>query len=89
MDKKYEDYSFENDLGYDEYLWYRDHPEEAKKEADSRQIEDLGLSARVLKALQEGGIKTISDLSGKSEEDIESIKGIGEKAAKEILKSLR
>ena len=63
--------------------------EEAKKEADSRQIEDLGLSARVLKALQEGGIKTISDLSGKSEKDLEDIKGIGEKAAKEILKSLR
>ena len=34
MDKKYEDYSFENDLGYDEYLWYRDHPEEAKKEKE-------------------------------------------------------
>ena len=63
--------------------------EEAKKEADSRQIEDLGLSARVLKALQEGGIKTISDLTGKSEKDLEGIKGIGEKAAKEILKSLR
>ena len=34
MDKKYEDYSFENDLGYDEYLWYRDHQEEAKKEKE-------------------------------------------------------
>ena len=34
MDKKYEDYSFENDFGYDEYLWYRDHPEEAKKEKE-------------------------------------------------------
>jgi len=63
--------------------------EEAKKEADSRQIEDLGLSARVIKALKEAGIKTISDLSGKNEKDLESIKGIGEKAAQEILKSLR
>lgn len=34
MDKKYEDYNFENDFGYDEYLWYRDHPEEAKKEKE-------------------------------------------------------
>ena len=34
MDKKYEDYSFENDLGYDEYIWYRDHPEEGKKEKE-------------------------------------------------------
>ena len=32
MYENYEDYSFENDLGYDEYLWYRDHQEEAKKE---------------------------------------------------------
>lgn len=63
--------------------------EEAKKEADSRQIEDLGLSARVVKALTESGIKTISDLSGKNEKDLEGIKGIGEKAAQEILKSLR
>ena len=63
--------------------------EEAKKEADSRQIEDLGLSARVEKALQEAGIKTISDLSGKNEKDLQGIKGIGEKAAQEILKSLR
>lgn len=63
--------------------------EEAKKEADSRQIEDLGLSARVVKALKEAGIKTISDLSGKNAKDLESIKGIGEKAASEILKSLK
>ena len=35
MDKKYEDYSFEKDLGYDEYLWYRDHPKEAQKEREA------------------------------------------------------
>lgn len=63
--------------------------EEAKKEADAKQIEDLGLSARIVKALKEAGINTISNLSGKNQEDLESIKGIGEKAASEILKSLK
>ncbi len=63
--------------------------EEAKKEADSKQIEDLGLSTRILKALKEEGINTISDLSGKNEKSLQEIKGIGEKAAQEILKSLR
>lgn len=63
--------------------------EEVKKQADSKSIEDLGLSARTVKALNEGGIKTVSDLSGKTKEDLVEIKGIGEKAAADILKALK
>ncbi len=63
--------------------------EEVKKQADSKSIEDLGLSARTVKALNEGGIKTVSDLSGKTKGDLVEIKGIGEKAAADILKALK
>jgi len=63
--------------------------EEVKRQADSKSIEDLGLSARTVKALNEGGIKTVSDLSGKTKEDLVEIKGIGEKAAADILKALK
>lgn len=63
--------------------------EEAKKKSDSKSIEDLGLSARVVKALEEENIKNVSDLSGKTKEDLMEIKGIGEKAALDILKSLK
>jgi small subunit ribosomal protein S2 len=63
--------------------------EEAKKEADSKSIEDLGLSLRIVKALKESGIKNVSDLSGKTKEDLMELKGVGEKAAVDILKSLK
>jgi small subunit ribosomal protein S2 len=63
--------------------------EEAKKIVDSKSVEDLGLSARVVKALADSGIKSVSDLSGKTKEDLIEIKGVGEKAAVDILKSLK
>jgi small subunit ribosomal protein S2 len=63
--------------------------EEVKRRADSKGIEELGLSARIVKVLNDGGIKTVSDLSGKTKEDLVEIKGIGEKAATDILKALK
>ena len=63
--------------------------EEAKKKADSKSIEDLGLSMRTVKVLEENGIKNVSDISGKTKEDLMGLKGIGEKAAMDILKSLK
>ncbi|KKQ11721.1 MAG: 30S ribosomal protein S2 [candidate division WS6 bacterium GW2011_GWC2_36_7] len=63
--------------------------EEAKKIVDSKSVEDLGLSVRIVKALAENGIKNVSDLSGKTKEDLVEIKGVGEKAAVDILKSLK
>ncbi len=63
--------------------------EAAKKVVDSKSIEDLGLSARVVKSLADNGIKSVSDLSGKTKEELMEIKGVGEKAAVDILKSLK
>lgn len=63
--------------------------EAAKAESNSRKISDLGVSTRVEKALNEAGITTVEDLSGKSKEELINIKGIGEKAAEEILKAIK
>ncbi len=63
--------------------------EAVKAESNSRKISDLGVSARVEKALGEAGITTVENLSGKSKDELISIKGIGEKAAEEILKSIK
>lgn len=63
--------------------------EAVKAEANSRRIEDLGLSARVEKSLLSSGIETVESLAGKTKEDLTSIKGIGEKAAEEILKAIK
>ena len=63
--------------------------EAVKAEADSKSIEDLGLGTRAEKALKEAGIKTLEGIVGKSKEDLIAIKGIGEKAAEEILKAIK
>lgn len=63
--------------------------EAVKAESNSRKIEDLGLSARVEKALISSGVQTVEDLTGKTKDDLISIKGIGEKAAEEILKAIK
>lgn len=63
--------------------------EAVKAEANSRRIEDLGLSARVEKSLLSSGIETVESLAGKTKEDLTSIKGIGDKAAEEILKAIK
>ena len=63
--------------------------EKAKEQSDSKSVEELGLSMRIVKTLSENGINNVSDLSGKSKEDLMELKGIGEKAAVEILKSLK
>jgi small subunit ribosomal protein S2 len=63
--------------------------EAVKAEANSKSIEDLGLGTRVEKALKEAGISTLEGVVGKSKEDLMSIKGVGEKAAEEILKAIK
>ncbi|MGI6423424.1 MAG: 30S ribosomal protein S2 [Candidatus Dojkabacteria bacterium] len=63
--------------------------EAVKAEISSKKIEELGLSARVEKALVEGGISKVEDLLGKDKEELLSIKGIGPKAAEEILKAIK
>ncbi len=63
---------------------------ETKKdnEKTSDGIEKLGLSSRVEKALEQEGIATIEDLKSKKEKELMEIKGLGEKAVKEIISKL-
>ena len=77
MNKKYEDYSFENDLGYDEYLWYRDHPEEAKKEKEYEFDQWQKQAIMDDKAEQEGW--TMGDHFDKSTLLQDMIKGLNRK----------
>ncbi len=60
-----------------------------KDEVNSKKIEDLGLSARVEKALQNKGFSTLDDLVGKSKEELLAIDGVGPKAVEEILKAIK
>jgi small subunit ribosomal protein S2 len=61
--------------------------EEVKKNSVS--ISDLGLSARIEKALLAAGIEKMEDLKEKKKEELLKISGIGEKAAEEILKVVK
>ena len=61
--------------------------EEVKE--NSKSISDLGLSARVEKALVSAGMTKLEDIKDRKKEDLLTIKGIGEKAAEEILKIIK
>ena len=61
--------------------------EEVKENA--RSISDLGLPVRVEKALVLAGLTKLEDIKGKNKEDLLAVKGIGEKAAEEILKVVK
>ncbi len=60
-----------------------------KVKEESKSVEDLGLSARIVKSLNDSKIKTVSDLKEKSKEDLLALKGVGEKAVEEILKAIK
>ncbi|MEA2098036.1 MAG: DNA-directed RNA polymerase subunit alpha [Patescibacteria group bacterium] len=51
-------------------------------------IEDCGISARISRILTENKIKTISKISKKSEDDLKTLPGMGDKGIKEIKKVL-
>ncbi|MBP5204240.1 30S ribosomal protein S2 [bacterium] len=63
--------------------------EKIMREAKDKLVEDLGLSARIVKSLHESNVKTITDLKKYSAQGFESMKGIGAKAAEEIAKKLK
>ena len=58
--------------------------EEVKKEEDKKSMEDLGLSARIIKALESNGVKSVVELKKMSKDELLTRKGIGEKAVKDI-----
>jgi len=66
-----------------------------KEEADKKRedlmkmsVEGLKLQPRILRVLNENKIKTIKKIIGKSESDLKSLSGMGDKGIKEIKRSL-
>ncbi|MBP6868869.1 MAG: DNA-directed RNA polymerase subunit alpha [Candidatus Pacebacteria bacterium] len=51
-------------------------------------IDDIGLSARTVNSLTEGGVKSVAGLIRKSAEQLKEIDGIGDKAVTEITEAL-
>ncbi len=66
-----------------------DSVESKAEKAVSLSIDDLELSARSSNCLKRAGIKTVSELIGKSLEDLISIKNFGAKSADEINQKLQ
>jgi len=63
--------------------------EEVKEKEDKKGMDDLGLSARVVKALNEAGLKSVPAIKKLTKEELIAIKGIGEKAVADILKAIK
>lgn len=63
--------------------------EEVKKVKDKKSMEDLGLPARIVKALEENGIKSVVALKKMTKEQLLALKGIGEKAVGDIQKAVK
>ncbi len=59
------------------------------KSSTTPDLTSLGLSDALIKKLKEAGIENMDSLKIKSEEEIRSIKGIGEKSAAKIIESLK
>ncbi len=63
--------------------------EEVKEKEDKKGMDDLGLSVRVVKLLNDAGLKSVPALKKLSKKELLAIKGIGEKAVADILKALK
>lgn len=59
----------------------------AKPKSEGTGLDSLG--SRTKNALEAAGIKKLTELKGKTKDDLKEIKGIGDKAADEILKALK
>jgi DNA-directed RNA polymerase subunit alpha len=63
-------------------------PEASAADPSKLKIADLGLSSRIVSALEEAGIKTAAGLTRKTGEALKSLDGIGDKAVTEITDAL-
>jgi DNA-directed RNA polymerase subunit alpha len=63
--------------------------EEGQDEIGKIKIQELGLSQRVINALEKNKIKTVGGLIRKKEEDLLEMEGLGEQAIDEIKKKLK
>jgi DNA-directed RNA polymerase subunit alpha len=62
--------------------------EEKKQDILKTPLEEFNISARVIKVLQENKIKTVGKVVNKTEEDLRSLPGMGDKGIKEIKKAI-
>lgn len=58
------------------------------KDPSKVKIDDIGLSARTVNSLTEGGVKSVAGLIRKSAEQLKEIDGVGDKAISEITEAL-
>ncbi len=63
--------------------------EDKEDDVGEIKVEDLNISARNKKILQEAKVKTVKGILRKGEEGLTSIKGMGEKGVEEIKKALK
>lgn len=75
------------DTGKEDYA--ADESKEKNNKFDENSVDLLKLSQRTKNALLGAGINSISELSGKSADEILSMEGVGEKAVTEIKKVLK
>jgi DNA-directed RNA polymerase subunit alpha len=89
--KKHFDF-IENNLEAKEEKKEKQKEKKGGKEEDEigkMKVSELGLSQRVVNALEKNKIKTVSGLARKKEEDLLEMEGLGEQAISEIKKKLK
>lgn len=62
--------------------------EEKEQDALQTELNQFKISVRVLKVLEENGVKNVADLVERSEEEILAFSGMGDKGVKEIKKAI-
>lgn len=72
----------------EEVLLGTEPKESAASDAGKTKVAELGISARVISALEEAGVKTAAGLSRKSANALKELEGIGDKAIEEITEAL-
>jgi DNA-directed RNA polymerase subunit alpha len=63
--------------------------DKSSKKDDKTRISDLNVSLRTINALEKSGVVFVEDLTSKSQKELKSVKGLGEKGLKEIRKELQ
>ncbi len=63
--------------------------EAVKEKEDSKSVEELGLSARIVKSLLDSGIVNVGMLKTLGKDELSEIKGIGAKAVEDIIKAIK
>ncbi|MDF1498650.1 MAG: DNA-directed RNA polymerase subunit alpha [Patescibacteria group bacterium] len=66
----------------------KEQREEDQEDVLKSSFEDINISPRIVKILNEGKIKTVGKIIKKSEEDLKDLPGMGDKGIKEIKKAL-